>query len=275
MFGPLRRPHKSNKKAPIVAGIQQGARGSRKGVGHGFDESFVSRPFSSGAYYASSLAVRGALDVDGYVVLACGGLVGSKRTGDDEAARCLRWEQRRAPADGGPFAARLPPRSPAWDGLCGRGTERAHMVDWAFLTHGIQWLRARLPADIDSCESKYSARLEACLTKAGAGAVEHTNGDPAHRTLDAALVSQSTTPAASAAPAPAKAIVAASRRLRVMLFLLRQVNRANIRFRKSFALGTTELASKPNALPARPAPPSAERHGPSASPSVGRAAPHR
>src|SRR5438874_846075 len=40
-------------------------------LGHAFDETFVVG-FSSGAYYGSSLAVRSALDVDGYIVLAGG-----------------------------------------------------------------------------------------------------------------------------------------------------------------------------------------------------------
>jgi len=40
--------------------------------GHAFDEVFVVG-FSNGAYYASSLALRGRMDVDGYAVFAGGG----------------------------------------------------------------------------------------------------------------------------------------------------------------------------------------------------------
>jgi poly(3-hydroxybutyrate) depolymerase len=108
---PTSHTAQEQQEAQIVAGIQQARTDLEQRLGHGFDEAFVVG-FSSGAYYASSLAVRGVLDVDGYVVLAGG------------------------------FAAAL-----AGMGWPFRAEERnaGHMVDWAFLTHGIQWLRGRLP----------------------------------------------------------------------------------------------------------------------------------
>ena len=62
---------REQQEEAIVAGIQKARADLEQRLGHGFDEAFVVG-FSSGAYYASSLAVRGVLDVDGYIVLAGG-----------------------------------------------------------------------------------------------------------------------------------------------------------------------------------------------------------
>lgn len=132
----------TQQEEAIVAGIQKARTELEQRIGHGFDETFVIG-FSSGAYYASSLAVRGVLDVDGYIVLA----------GGASWVRSDRATTKRAPvfigvsaADGQTaghsraFAAAL-----AGMGWPYRAEERdaGHMVDWAFMSHGIQWLRAR------------------------------------------------------------------------------------------------------------------------------------
>jgi predicted esterase len=128
----------------IVAGIQRARADLEQRLGHGFDEAFVVG-FSSGAYYASSLAVRGVLDVDGYIVLA----------GGASWVRSDRATTRRAPVFVGISAAdsqtashsRAFAAALATMGWPYRAEERdaGHMVDWAFMSHGIQWLRARTP----------------------------------------------------------------------------------------------------------------------------------
>ena len=127
------------KEPEILAGIQKARAGVEKRVGHPFDETFVVG-FSSGAYYGSSLAIRSALDADGYIVLAGGS----------------SWAQRgdggkRAPVFIGVSAA--DPLSAGHSrGLAGtlksmdwtyRAEERnaGHGVDWTFMAHGISWLR--------------------------------------------------------------------------------------------------------------------------------------
>jgi len=133
------------QEATIVAGIRTARADLEQRLGHGFDEAFVVG-FSSGAYYASSLAVRGVLDVDGYIVLA----------GGASWVRSDAATTKRAPVFVGisaadvqtaghsrSFAAAL-----AGMGWPYRAEERnaGHMVDWAFMTHGIQWLRTRTSA---------------------------------------------------------------------------------------------------------------------------------
>jgi predicted esterase len=131
-------------EAEIVAGILKGRADLEQRLGHRFDETFVVG-FSSGAYYASSLAARGALDVDGYIVLAGG-------------ASWVRNEMKatkRAPVFVGISAAdrHTASQSRAFAGVLAgagwpyRAEERnaTHMVDWVFMAHGMQWLRGRLP----------------------------------------------------------------------------------------------------------------------------------
>jgi predicted esterase len=142
---PTSQAAQEQQEAQIVAGIEQARADLEKRLGHGFDESFVVG-FSSGAYYASSLAVRGVLDVDGYVVLAGGASwIRSERAATKRAPVFvgISAADPQTAAHSRAFAAAL-----AGMGWPLRAEERnaGHMVDWAFLTHGIQWLRARLPA---------------------------------------------------------------------------------------------------------------------------------
>ncbi len=129
----------------IVAGILR-ARGELEArLGARFDETFVVG-FSSGAYYASSLALRGVLDVDGYVVLAGGS--SWMRPGPDT---------KRAPVYVGVSASdrQTAEHSRAFAGTLAalrwpyRVEERevGHEVDGVFLAHGIGWLRGRAKSD--------------------------------------------------------------------------------------------------------------------------------
>lgn len=141
---PTSRAAQEQQEAEIVAGIQKARADLEQRLGHGFDEAFVVG-FSSGAYYASSLAIRGVLDVDGYIVLV----------GGASWVRSEATATRRAPVFVGVSAAdaQTASHSRAFAAaLAGMGwpyrvEERnaGHMVDWAFMTHGIQWLRARTP----------------------------------------------------------------------------------------------------------------------------------
>jgi predicted esterase len=139
---PASRAAEEAQEARVVEGLKEARGELERRLGHGFDETFVVG-FSSGAYYASSLAVRDALDVDGYIVLA----------GGSSWVRSEGPAARRAPVFVGISAADryTAPHSRALAGALAsmgypyRAEERnaGHMVDWAFMTHGIQWLRSR------------------------------------------------------------------------------------------------------------------------------------
>jgi predicted esterase len=141
---PTSQAAQEQQEPQILEDIRKERAALEQRVGHGFDETFVVG-FSSGAYYASSLAVRGALDADGYIVLA----------GGASWVRNQRVEGRRAPIFVGVSAAdsqtashsRAFAATLAGLGWPYRAEERnaGHMVDWAFMTHGIQWLRSRRP----------------------------------------------------------------------------------------------------------------------------------
>lgn len=143
---PTSRTAQGAQEAGILAGIAKARAALEARVGHQFDETFVVG-FSSGAYYASSLAVRDALDVDGYIILAGG----SSWVKSDSAARA-----RRAPIFVGVSAAdrqtaghsRAFAASLAATGWPFKVEERnaGHMVDWTFMAHGIGWLRERTRA---------------------------------------------------------------------------------------------------------------------------------
>ncbi len=133
-------------EASVVAGIHDARAKLEKKLGVHFDETFVVG-FSSGAYYGSSLAMRGKLDVDGYIILAGG----SSWTGSSTAG--ANAERRRAPVFVGVSAAdkqtaahsRALGSTLASLGWPHRVEERnaGHMVDWTFMDHGLSWLRTK------------------------------------------------------------------------------------------------------------------------------------
>jgi predicted esterase len=129
----------------IVAGIAKARADLVARVGHDFDETFVVG-FSSGAYYGSAAALRGAIPSDGTIVLA----------GGSAWARAKADAASRAPIFVGVSAADRQTRdhSRAFGNALTalhwphRTEEQnaGHMVDWALITHGIAWLRAQSPA---------------------------------------------------------------------------------------------------------------------------------
>jgi predicted esterase len=140
---PTSQKAQKEQEPAILAGIAKARADLVKRVGHGFDETFVVG-FSSGAYYGSSLAIRGALDVDGYIVLA-GGSSWVRHPPDATGPR--------APIFVGVSAADPQTRNHS-RALAGslramgwpyRAEERnaGHMVDWTFMAHGIAWLRTK------------------------------------------------------------------------------------------------------------------------------------
>ena len=139
---PTSQSAQKDQEAGILASIKKARADAEKRVGHTFDETFVVG-FSSGAYYASSLAVRSALDVDGFIVLA----------GGSAWVRSDRPTGKRAPVFVGVSAAdaqtanhsRAFAGSLATMGWPFKVEERnaGHMVDWTFMAHGIAWLRER------------------------------------------------------------------------------------------------------------------------------------
>jgi predicted esterase len=142
---PTSQTAQKDQEPAILAGIRKARADVEKRVGHKFDETFVVG-FSSGAYFGSSLAVRSALDVDGYIVLAGGSswVKGDSATG------------KRAPIFVGVSAAdpQTAAHSRSFGGaLASMGwpvkvEERnaGHMVDWTFMAHGIAWLREKKKA---------------------------------------------------------------------------------------------------------------------------------
>lgn len=154
---PTGQAAQKDQEPGILAGIAKSRAALEKRVGHRFDETFVVG-FSSGAYYGSSLAVRNMLDVDGYIVLAGG----SSWVRGETASKA-----KRAPVFVGVSAAdpQTAGHSRSFAGaLAGMGwpfkvEERnaGHMVDWTFMTHGINWLRSRTHAKATAVLANVSA----------------------------------------------------------------------------------------------------------------------
>jgi len=148
-YWPGSRAAQEEQEPGILAGIAAGRAAVAARVGHAFDETFVVG-FSSGAYYASSLAVRSALDVDGYIVLA----------GGSSWARPKDPEARRAPVFVGVSAAdhQTAEHSRAFAGTLAalhwpyrvEEIQTGHLVDWRFMAHGMAWLRGRAAAGADA-----------------------------------------------------------------------------------------------------------------------------
>jgi predicted esterase len=129
----------------ILEGIARSKAELERKQGKRFDETFVVG-FSSGAYYASSLAVRSAIDVDGFIVLAGGSSWVRPAAGSNA---------KRAPVFVGVSAAdkQTASHSRAFGGtLAALGWPRrveerdvGHLVDWGFMARGISWLRSVSP----------------------------------------------------------------------------------------------------------------------------------
>ncbi|MEA2749294.1 MAG: hypothetical protein QOI41_3437 [Myxococcales bacterium] len=137
-----------DQEAAILDGIKTARADLEKRAGARFDETFVVG-FSSGAYYASSLATRGAIDVDGYIVLAGGGAW--MKPGEQPATR--------APVFVGVSAADPSSaiHSRAFAGVLAAAhwpsrvetRNTGHGVDRAFMARGLTWLRGLTPRRSD------------------------------------------------------------------------------------------------------------------------------
>jgi len=148
-YWPTSRAALDGQEKDVLAGIAKARADVAAKVGHSFDETFVVG-FSSGAYYASSLALRGAMDVDGYIVLA----------GASSWARPTDPNVTRAPVFVGVSASdsQTASHSRSFAGTLAalhwpyRVEERnvGHLVDWAFMAHGLGFLRGRAAAKSDA-----------------------------------------------------------------------------------------------------------------------------
>lgn len=126
----------------ILEGIKKSKEELEKKLNRKFDETFVVG-FSSGAYFGSSVAVRGNLDVDGFIILV----------GGSSWARPASESSKRAPIFVGVSAAdkQTAAHTRAFAGTLAalhwpyRVEERdvGHTVDWVFLAHGLAYLRSQ------------------------------------------------------------------------------------------------------------------------------------
>lgn len=132
-----------HEEAAILANLLASKKELEARAGKKFDETFIAG-FSSGAYYGSSLALRSAIDVDGFMFFAGGSgwvkpVEGGKRApvfvGVSAADKQTASHSR---ALGGALAAYNWPR---------RVEERdvGHAVDWGFMQRAITWLRSQSP----------------------------------------------------------------------------------------------------------------------------------
>jgi predicted esterase len=143
-YWPTSAAAQKEQEPAVLAGLAGSRAKLEEKLGHRFDEVFVVG-FSSGAYYASSLALRSALDVDGYMVLAGAASWGPKQTPGKRAPVFVGVSaaDKATASDSRGFAGTL-----AAMGWPHRVEERnaGHMVDWTFMAHGITWLRGQARA---------------------------------------------------------------------------------------------------------------------------------
>jgi predicted esterase len=126
----------------ILEGIKKAKEDLEKKLNRKFDETFV-MGFSSGAYFGSSVAVRGTLDVDGWIIMV----------GGSSWARPVSDTSKRAPIFVGIAAAdkQTAAHTRAFAGTLAalhwpyRVEERevGHTVDWGFFAHGLAYLRGQ------------------------------------------------------------------------------------------------------------------------------------
>jgi len=140
---PTSIPAQREHEAKVLADIQRQRKDLARRVGHDFDETFVVG-FSSGAYYGSGVAVRGALDdIDGYVILAGGASPGQHLASTKNRAPIfvgVSASDRQTADDSRHYAHAL-----AALGWPHRVEERpaGHTVDPTFLSQALSWLRSK------------------------------------------------------------------------------------------------------------------------------------
>jgi predicted esterase len=132
------------QESGILASIAKARHDASIRAGHPFDETFVVG-FSSGAYFGSSLAVREALNVDGYMILAGGSSWARNSAADSRHARSpvfvgVSAADPQTRAHSRSFGATL--HALGWPAKI-EERNAGHNVDWTFMDHGIRWLRER------------------------------------------------------------------------------------------------------------------------------------
>lgn len=146
----------------VVAGLSKAREALAAAEGQPFDETFVAG-FSSGAYYAGSLALRGVLDVDGYVLFAGGT---PEPAALPEGASPVPVFVGVSAADkstcNGSRSLAAHFSSLEWPSRV-EEQNSGHLVDWTLMTHGMAWLRAEKDAR--------KKRVRAASTDAGRPAV--------------------------------------------------------------------------------------------------------
>jgi predicted esterase len=133
-------PAQTKFEADVLSQIQSSRAALENKMGRHFDDTFVVG-FSSGAYYASSLAARGVLDVDGYAMFAGGSPLHAKKgTKPVPVFVGVSASDRQTAGDSRSLANSL-------GGWPHRVEERpvGHLVDGAMLAHAISWLRNQVP----------------------------------------------------------------------------------------------------------------------------------
>jgi predicted esterase len=140
---PRAKPVQEAQEPYVVRGLQTARALLETSTGETYDETYVAG-FSSGAYYAGSLALRGALDVlgvDGYLLFAggtpeptavsesvprvpvfVGVAAGDKSTCNGSRSLAAHFS-----------SLEWPSRS--------EEQNTGHLVDWTLMTHGLSWLR--------------------------------------------------------------------------------------------------------------------------------------
>jgi predicted esterase len=133
-----------DQEAGILEGIQKARADLENRLGAPFEETFIVG-FSSGAYYASSLAVRHAIDVDGYIVLAGGGVWTPPGPMPAERSPVFVGISAADPSSASHARALAGALNRARWPLRVETRNAGHGVDRAFIAHGISWLRSRSP----------------------------------------------------------------------------------------------------------------------------------
>jgi predicted esterase len=141
---PTSQKDQKEKEPEILANITKARADLEKKVGHSFDETFVIG-FSSGAYWGSSIAVRGGLDADGFLFFAGGSswvqaTESSKKqpifvgvsAKDPQTANHSRAFAGTLATLGWPYKVEEQPAG--------------HTIDWTLLAHGLKWVREKKSA---------------------------------------------------------------------------------------------------------------------------------
>lgn len=129
----------------VVAGLGKAREALAVAAGAPYDETFVAG-FSSGAYYAGSLALRGVLDVDGYVLFAGGTPEpAALPSGVSPVPVFVGVSSADKSTCNGSRSLAAHFSTLEWPSRV-EEQPSGHLVDWTLMTHGMAWLRAEKDA---------------------------------------------------------------------------------------------------------------------------------